>query len=63
MSNWLWVPSATCVAGAVYLAARGVSGWGWFLLVAFFVAPSTPGVTFCSHPELHEGARMEVSDD
>lgn len=28
------LPFSICAAGAVYLAANGIDGWGWFLFVA-----------------------------
>jgi hypothetical protein len=29
-----YLPAAVCASAAAYLAAKGVEGWGWFLLVA-----------------------------
>jgi len=26
--------SLACVIGAIYIASLGITGWGWFLLVA-----------------------------
>lgn len=38
MNAWIVVimmlPFSICAAGAVYLAAHDISGWGWFLAVA-----------------------------
>lgn len=33
-----YVASATAVVGAIILAVNGISGWGWFLLVALLLA-------------------------
>jgi hypothetical protein len=30
----LTLPGSICALGAVYLAAHGVTGWGWFLVIA-----------------------------
>lgn len=32
------VPSAICAAASVYMAVKGTSGWGWFLLAAVILA-------------------------
>ena len=33
-------PAVICVGGAVYLAANGLSGWGWFLFVGCIIGGS-----------------------
>ncbi|MBN9236048.1 hypothetical protein [Mesorhizobium hungaricum] len=35
-----FAPAIILCGGAVYLAAHGLSGWGWFLLVASFIGGS-----------------------
>jgi hypothetical protein len=35
--------SITAVVGAVVMAIQGVEGWGWLLVVALFLTPSTSG--------------------
>lgn len=35
-----FAPAIILCSGAVYLAAHGLSGWGWFLLVALFIGGS-----------------------
>jgi hypothetical protein len=35
-----FTPSTVLCGGAVYLAANGLSGWGWFLLAAVCVSGS-----------------------
>jgi hypothetical protein len=34
------IPSALCIASAVYLAFHDKPGWGWFLLLAAITAHS-----------------------
>jgi hypothetical protein len=36
--------SITCVGGAVYLAATGRDGWGWFLLMGGLLVALPKGV-------------------
>lgn len=35
-----FLPAIILCGGAVYLAAHGISGWGWFLFVAVCVGGS-----------------------
>ena len=31
------LPEAACILGAIYLAANGLDGWGWLLVVAVLI--------------------------
>lgn len=37
---WIFLPSLICLAVSVAFAFIGISGWGWFLLIAVLLYPT-----------------------